>query len=51
MLPLWHGKRRIDFRVFKKGGVMILAPACHAERPLSSSFTCDALDRAGPDAE
>ena len=30
---------------------MTLAPACHAERPLSSSFTCDTLDRASPDAE
>jgi hypothetical protein len=30
---------------------VILAPACHAERPLSSSFTCDTLDRASPDPE
>jgi hypothetical protein len=44
-------KRRTDFRVFKKGGGVILAPACHAERPLSSSFTCDTLDRASPDPE
>ena len=64
IVPTWHavpGKgrtycarlhgRRTDFRVFKKGGRVTLAPACHAERPLSSSFTCDTLDRASPDAE
>jgi hypothetical protein len=44
-------KRRTDFRVFKKSGGVILALACYAERPLSSSFTCDTLDRASPDPE